>query len=238
MSLLKTETTTGASFESDDENAGAAVVATPAAATPAPAAALPVAVQKPTALAVAAPAALDVIGGLRNALRVEYNTLESVIANQGNFMSRETNKSMGDQVDFELLSHQDSFVVSPGDDKAPQDCVRYSDDGQTCSDGTSVQEHLNWLRTNGYPKASVKPRVVVVGAIVTTSKPSDLVGQLVQFDLSPMSRTMWNRFSANVAYGMKIGKYTAEQVTKIRANAETAVNGTNTYTLARFSVAV
>lgn len=234
MSLLKTETANNAATPFEDDEP----VAAPAATSAAPAASAQVAVtQKPAGtLAIAAmPNALE---PLRNALRVEYNTLESIIANQGNFMSRETKKSLGDEITFELLSFQDSFVVSPGDDKAPQDVVRYSDDGLTCSDGTSVQEHLHWLKTNGYPKAAVKPRVVVVGAVLTTSKASDLVGTLVQLDLSPASRVHWMRYMANSAFMVRAGKHTAEQLTKVKATAETAVNGTNTYTLAKFSVAV
>lgn len=233
MSLLKTETAnnTATPFEDDE------TVAAPATASvEAPAAQVAVASKPAGTLAIAAmPNALE---PLRNALRVEYNTLESIIANQGNFMSRETKKSLGDEITFELLSFQDSFVVSPGDDKAPQDVVRYSDDGLTCSDGTSVQEHLHWLKTNGYPKAAVKSRVVVVGAVLTTSKASDLVGTLVQLDLSPVSRTHWMRYMANSAFMVRAGKYTAEQLTKVKAVAETAVNGTNTFTFSRFSVAV
>lgn len=236
MSLLKTEVNTSAAFEADDEMPTTATAQAPAANTAAPAA-TQVAVQTKPAGAVAVAALPNVLEPLRNALRVEYNTLESIIANQGNFMSRETKKSLGDEIVFELLSFQDSFVVSPGDDKAPQEVVRYSDDGLTCSDGTSVQEHLHWLKTNGYPKASVKPRVVVVGAVEKTSKPSDLVGTLVQLDLSPVSRVHWNRYMANSAFMVRSGRYTADQLVKVKANAETAVNGTNSFTLAKFSVA-
>lgn len=238
MSLLKTETTnannSASLFEDDDT-----MTTTDTTTTPTPAAtALQVA--QPVQTAVGLPQARplpNVLEPLKNAMRVEYNTLESVIANQGNFMSRETKKSMGDEVTFELLSFQDSYVVSPGDDKAPAECVKYSDDGLTCSDGTAVAEHLHWLKTNGYPKASVKPRVVLVGAIEKTAKPSDLLGTLVQFDLSPVSRTHWMRYMANSAFLVRGGRYTAEQLTHVKATAETAVNGTNTFTLSRFSVA-
>lgn len=233
MSLLNTENSTSAAFETDDETLQPATTPVSQAAAAVPQTAAAVQTAKPLAIA-ALHNPLDV---LKNALRVEYNTLESVIANQGNFMSRETKKSLGDEIVFELLSFQDSYVVSPGDDKAPADVLRYSDDGLTCSDGTSVAEHLHWLKTNNYPKAALKQRTVVVGAIEKTSKASDFVGTLVQLDLSPASRVHWNRYMANAAFMVRSGRYTAAQLVKVKANAETAVNGTNTFTLAKFSVA-
>lgn len=233
MSLLQTENKTvnnSASFEDDETTAApvAATVTTPQA----------VAVVQKQAVAIVPTAMPNVLEQFKNALRVEYNTLEAIITTNGNFVSRESKKVLGDTVTFELLSFQDSYVVSPNDDKAPDDVVRYSDDGLTCSDGTAVQEHLHWLRTSGYPKAALKQRVVVVGALMSTSKPVGMEGTLVQFDLSPISRTHWLRYTANSAYGLKIGKYTPDQLQKVVATAELATSGTNTFTFARFSVAV
>lgn len=241
MSLLQTENkTVSASFEDDDATSASPSALAAAAATVANAAAaatVAVQVAQPTQLAVHAATMVNVLEPFKNALRVEYNTLESVIATNGNFVARESKKVLGDTITFELLSFQDSYVVSPNDDKAPGEDVRYSDDGITCSDGTSVEEHLQYLRTNGWPKAALKNRVVVVGAVESTAKPSDLEGTLVQFDLSPASRVHWNRYTANAAFLVKKGKYTAEQLTKVRATAELATSGTNTYTMARFAVA-
>jgi len=246
MSLLKTEANKSAtpSFEAEDDVMTNAAPNGEPQVESEPKSEPQTAAPKTTAVAIPPQYALkermplvNVLSPLQNAMRVEYNTLESIIASQGNFKSRETNKSLGDEVVFEVLSFQDSFVVSPGDDKAPQDVVRYSDDGLTCSDGTSVQEHLHWLKTNGYPKASIKPRVVLVGAIESTSKASDLVGALVQFDLSPTSRVQWNRYMANSAFMVRAGKVTPDQLLRVRAVAESAMNGTNEFTLAKFFVA-
>lgn len=246
MSLLSTENTgTNAAFEADEDGVvSAPATAQTAAATPAqpavptPAAAKVPAVQGTGALAMAN-GMVNIAGKFKDALRVDYNTLEQVIPNQGNFVCRESKKVLGDTLDFELLSFQDSYVVAPEDDKAPKDIVRYSDDGQMCSDGTPVAEHLHWLKTNGYPKARLKQRTVVVGAIMSTSKKVDMEGNLVQFDLSPANRTQWERHTANLAFKVKIGKYTEDQVSKVRATAELATNLVGqTYTLAKFDVAV
>jgi len=118
MSLLGTEKTAGAStaapaFESDETTnlSGAAAAATAATA---------VATQQGGALG-AVRTMENPLGVLKNALTVDYNTLEQVIATNGNFMLRENDKVLGDQVDFEVLSFQDSWVVSPEDQKAVKD---------------------------------------------------------------------------------------------------------------------
>lgn len=242
MALLSKENTTGtAAFEADEDGVvSAPVIQTatqPAAETPTPAPQVP-AVQGTGALAMAN-GMVNIAAKYKDAMRVDYNTLEQVIPNQGNFVCRESKKVLGDSIDFELLSFQDSFVVAPEDDKAPKDIVRYSDDGQICSDGTPVAEHLQWLKSNGYPKARLKQRTVVVAAILKTSKKVDMEGNLVQFDLSPANRTQWTRHTANLAFKVKIGKYTEDQVSKVRATAELATNPAGqTYTLAKFDVAV
>ena len=229
MGLLNTKTAAGA-FESDDEaieqtsNTAVVVKATGLGSS---------------SIAVAQPAAnARILETFKDAMPVEYNTLEQIIANQGNFQERESKTNMGDTIVFELLSYQSSFVVSPEDEAAPDDAVRYSMDGIVCSDGTMVQEHLSWLHENGFPMAKVKERAVVVAAMESAAKTDKFNGTLMQLDLSPASRTMWNRFLANAAYGLKIGKYTEETVKRVKAETSIAQGkGNNTYTKVSFTVA-
>lgn len=236
MSLLKTAES-NATFESDDvvtstKTSAESATAMVAAPTSAPAVA---ATQSPAAGALAQ--ARDAFDQFRNALPVEYNTLDQIIASNGNFVERETKTALGDTVHFDLLSFQDSFVVSPEDDNAPGEIVRYSNDGVVCSDGSDVKEHLYWLHQNGYPKARLKQRVVVVGAVTSAAKTDKFNGQLVQFDLSPASRTLWQRFAISAAYGLTTGRVTAAQVSKVKAEALLKSRGNDTYTVASFSTA-
>lgn len=236
MSLLKTAES-NATFESDDvvtstKTSAESATAMVAAPTSAPAVA---ATQSPAAGALAQ--ARDAFDQFRNALPVEYNTLDQIIASNGNFVERETKTALGDTVHFDLLSFQDSFVVSPEDDNAPGEIVRYSNDGVVCSDGSDVKEHLYWLQQNGYPKARLKQRVVVVGAVTSAAKTDKFNGQLVQFDLSPASRTLWQRFAISAAYGLTTGRVTAAQVSKVKAEALLKSRGNDTYTVASFSTA-
>lgn len=230
MGLLNTKgTATTPAFEDETETQAPAAeqVATPTKA---------VAV-KPVNAVSAGMGQIDVLSDMKDALRVDYNTLAQITAQQGNMVEREGKVNMGDTVVFDLLSFQDSYVVTPGDDKAPVETLRFSEDGITCTDGTPCLEHLDFLKHNGYPMASLKKRTVVVGAIVSATKTDKFNGQLMQFDLSPQSRVQFERYRANAAYAVKLGRYTKEQICHIKANAELASKGTNSFTLLKFEVA-
>ena len=217
--------TATATFEDQDD---AVVAATTA-----------VAVVKPQVPSVAAQfsSATDVISSLKNAMPVTFDMLIPLIATNGNVCKRSDKKPVGDQVVFELMSWQDSYVVSPNDDRGPKDCVRYSDDGVVCSDGTLVADHLAYLRSLGFAKASCKQRAVVVGSIISCSRTSELDDELVQFDLSPQSRASFLNYALGCVNKLRLGKLTPEQVTKIKATAEVVSMGGNPFTKLMFSAA-
>jgi len=220
--------TTSATFEDQDD----AVVAAPAATTA-------VAVVKPQVPSAAAQfsSATDVISSLKNAMPVTFDMLVPLVATNGNICKRSDKKPVGDQVSFELMSWQDSFTVSTGDDKAPKDLIRYSDDGVVCSDGTLVSEHLAYLRSLGFAKAALKQRAVVVGSIISCSRTQELDDELVQFDLSPQSRASFLNYALGCVNKIRLGKLTPEQVTKIKATAELSTMNGNTFTKLMFSAA-
>jgi hypothetical protein len=239
MALIKDKTPTPAqtdtatpTFEDGDDSA-----TTTATTTSDVKADTAVAVKPASALAVATKVDLRVMDSFKDAMTVDYNTLSQVIATNGNFVDRESKTIMGDTVVFTLLSFQDSYVVSPNDDNAADELVKYSNDGKVCSDGTDVQQHLAFLKDNGFPKASLKQRVVVVAAIESAAKTDKFNGTLMQFDLSPASRTQWMRYTANVAYGLSVGKFKPEQVSRVKAETVLSQKGTDTFTLVQFNVA-
>ena len=196
-------------------------------------------ITKPQNTALALPTlTLNLFDQVKDALPVEYNTLNQIIANQGNLQDRETKTILGDTAVFKILSWQDAFVVSPEDDAAPDDEVRYSDDGITCSDGTLVADHIAHLKEIGFDKARLKERAVVVGAMVSAVKSDMLNGQLVQFDLSPASRTQWKRFMANASYAVSVNSKTPEQALNVKVTTSIRQGaGNNSFTLASFSFA-
>lgn len=247
MGLLNTTATaaTPVAFESADEvvtttvaNSNVAVVTAKAVAnTTSTAVAIP---RNHSVGAVRRPIVAPVFENLREAFPVEYNTLPQVICSNGNFVCREDKKNLGDTVVFELQSFQDSFVVSPNDDSAPTETLRFSNDGVVCNDeeGTLVADHLNWLHENGYPNASLKQRAVVVGMIEATAKGTDMVDELVQFDLSPKSRVMWERFLSTTTFKLAKGKLTEDKVLRIKATTIIATSSNNdSFTQAKFDLA-
>lgn len=233
MALIKN---TAPAFEDADNastSTAATAVATTTAATPDSGA-----VTETKGKQIAVKVDLRVMDDFKDALAVDYNTLDQIIATNGNFVDRETKTVMGDTVVFTLLSFQDSYVVSPNSDEAPDELVKYSSDGIVCSDGSDVKSHLEFLKSNGFPKASLKQRVVVVAAIESAAKTDKFNETLMQFDLSPASRVQWNRFKANVAYGLSIGKFKSEQVNRVKAETVLQQSGTDTFTLVKFSTDV
>lgn len=197
-------------------------------------------VLKPTgAVGLRKPVVDQIIANLKDAMVVEYNTLPQIICNNGAFLSREDKKNLGDSIVFELHSFQESYVVSPNDDKAPMEMVRFSNDGITCTDEelTPCKEHLQFLLDNGYPKASIKERVIVVGELISAAKTADMNGELVQLDLSPKSRVMWNRFLFNVTNKLKTGKLQPDAFKVIKAVCIDAIGADNkSFTQAKFDL--
>jgi hypothetical protein len=204
--------------------------------TPTPAAEVSV-VSTNTAVAPISSVESDVIASLKNTMKVEYNTLAQVKCTNGNFMEREANKVLGDTIVFELLSWQDGYVITANDDKAPKDLLRFSDDGITCKDGETVADHLFFLKEQGYTKAGVKHRLTVVGAVQSCSKTADFNGVLVQFDLSPESRVLFQRYQATCAYGVRKGVLDPKKVLTVKASARVVTKGSNSYTVSDFVVA-
>lgn len=219
--------TTSATFEDQDDVA----VAAPAATA--------VAVARSLAPSAAAQfsSATDVISSLKNAMPVTFDMLIPLIATNGNVCKRSDKKPVGDQVIFELMSWQDSYTLTPGDDRAPKDLIRYSDDGVVCSDSTLVADHLAYMRSLGFAKAALKQRAVVVGSIISCSRTSELDDELVQFDLSPQSRASFLNYALGCVNKIRLGKLTSEQVTKIKATAEVVSMGGNPFTKLMFSAA-
>lgn len=248
MSLLKkaeSEAQGGAAGANPFEEAAAGAATTTASApSPAPApspaqvAANALAQHNATQGAVAAARPkvnIYAVKNLKDALPVDFNTLAQLQANQGKFRDKETEKVLGETIELQLLSWQDSWVVSPNDLKAPKELVKYGDNERTARDGTDMLEHLAMLKESGYPKAKIGHRCVIVGALLAAEKDQSLVGQLVQIDLSPQSRALFNRYIANSAYNLQIGKLTEETCMTLVLTAQDATGPDNTsYTRVSF----
>ena len=189
-----------------------------------------VAHQAKAALAVAKPKANPmVVQQMKDALRVSFDTLAALKANQGKFFVVESEQAIGEWVDLQLMSWQDSWVASPNNMTAPKELVKYSQDGKTADDGTDLVKHIEDLKAQGYDKAKISHRCVLVGALLAAEKPANApLGTLVQIDMSPKSKSMFERYQANAAWNLTQGKLTEDEVKTVRLTANTAKGPDNT----------
>ncbi len=140
---------------------------------------------------------------MKDALRVNYDTLPRLMATNGNFQNKETKKLLGDVVGFELISFQDSYVMSPGgdtDDEAAREFLRYSDDGKVSTDGQLMTDIMAAAKEAGYEKAAIKHRVILVGSLFNPGKLADMQDAIVQLDLAPNSVKSWTQLQIGVAF--------------------------------------
>ena len=224
MALIpKAVPATAPAFENPD--AGTAAVATPApaaAATPTPVTAV---ATRPAGAVVVASTAVNPFADMKNAYTVDYNTLTQLIATNGNFLTKEDSTVLGDTITLQLMSFQDNWVISPGDDSdAAKKLVRYSNDGINTKDGEDIASYIADLKAAGYNKAYLSKRVVLVGALLNAGKAPQLVETLVQLDLAPTSRTLWERHTIQSAFNVGRGKVTKEQASKIQLTAKVTKN--------------
>lgn len=173
---------------------------------------------------------------LKDKFTVQYDSLAQLQASQGQFMDRESSMSLGSELLFELLSYQEQFVVTPNDNKATKEVVRYSADGVTCSDGTDVKQHLADLRELGWVNARVNARYIIVGSLLAAEKTDAMDGTLVQIDLSPKSRSQFDRYIIQSFYDLAKGTITEAQSTVLDLTAQVAKNGKgDIYTVVKFA---
>jgi hypothetical protein len=175
-----------------------------------------------TALAAAKSTAVAVTGKVVTALaeykdqipRLDFGVLPRLVGSNGNLMDPDK-KLLGSKIKLQLVSFNDEFVVSPGDDSdEAKEAVRYSADGKVL-DGTgeSVDEYLKQLReVDGYEKAAVKQYCHLVGILLEAEKdPSNLVNQMVLVSLSPQSRNSFEGHKLQLAVKLRLAQVNGTQ---------------------------
>lgn len=222
--------------ETKVEPAAASPAATTAVAAPAPA---PLVVQVPRSTAVASmQAGHQFMDSLKDALRVDWDTLNRLKANQGRVTWDKVN--LGEWFEFSLMSWQDNWLVSPGSDSdEAKQFAKYSDDGKTIKDtGEDIQVYLQRLKDLGYEDARLGKRCVLAMELIDCDKDVDTVdeGMLFQIDLAPTSRASFERYRVQSALDIGRGRATGDDVVRIRATAVVKTGGGNKeYTQLEFS---
>lgn len=197
-----------------------------------------------TSREIAAPAparAMPVMGLLefKDAMpALEFGVLPRLVASNGNFLDPDK-KALGSEIRLELLSWNDTFVLSPGDDsEAAKKATRFSRDGISINDsGESCAEYLRYLREDlNYPKAAMKVYVELVGFLVSTNgKAGELNGQMVMVSLSPQSRKRFQAYQLQLAVKARQGKVAADAAPILTLRCEVTSMGGKNFTLVKIS---
>lgn len=177
------------------------------------------------------------LSALKDSFHVEWNSVPRILAAQGQFKFKEDDFKIGEDIEMTLLSYQDRWVCSPNDDKAPIETVKYSDDGHKSTDGTDMAEHLENLKAEGWSKAKIDKRMVIVGELVKESgkTESGRLESLVQIDLPPTGAGAFNTYILQAAFAVGKGKKTFEEAQHMKLKAVT-VSKPYEYTKITFSL--
>ena len=207
----------------------------PAASTALAAAPAKTAIVKTTAKAIALQ---NVLSDMKDNFRVDFDSLPRMLAEQGSMVMKDGAVELGNSVTLKMLSFQDSWVCSPNDNKAPKELVKFSEDGKVDRDGYSLTEHLHKLREEGWTKAKISHRLVVVGELLSTANGAGPIEDLVQIDLSETGRKSFNTYCLQASYKVAKGKFDAEAATILRMDAVKERSANNeVYTKVKVSVA-
>ena len=183
--------------------------------------------------AVARPMAITglVFDDVKDKFVAPFGTLHRLKADNGNVVDDKA-RSLGEFVDVQLVSWNLIYVVGPCDNNAPTELVRYSYDNQTFDDGTgeTVADYIASLKEGGWPLAASKKYGEVVALLTQAAKPSDLIGELVQLQLSPTSLTAFEGYNLQVSFKIRQGLVPGEAANLIRFAAEIANKGKNSWT--------
>ena len=228
MALNKANTNaTAATFESEEKDETMTQDTAPAAEQAAPATTA-LAAPRTSALATAnSVVKMNVISALKDTCRVEFDSLPGIGASQGTFNLKADDTDIGAEISIQLLSYQESWTVGPNDTKADVELVKYSDDGVTSRDGINLLAHLEDLKAQGYSKAKIAHRVILVGELLATAKDCDKVGELVMVDLPDSGRRAFNTYVLQASYAVAKGRKTTEEaaILKLKAVPEKTKNG-------------
>lgn len=161
----------------------------------------------------------NIISELKDAFRVEFDSLPAVGASLGTFVRKSDEADLGPELQMQLLSYQESWVASPNDTKADVELVKYADNVKTARDGTDLAAHVEDLKAQGYGKAKINHRIILVGELLKAEKDNSMVGDLIMVDLPDSGRRSFNTFTLQASYAVAKGRRTKEEATLLTLKA-------------------
>lgn len=165
----------------------------------------------------------------------EFGMLPRVTASQGALIC--DGEELGKQIEITIMSYNESFAVAPNESEAPKELCKFSYDNVVLNDGSgiTVDEHLNYLRGEGYKNAASKQYFEIIAMLDDAEEDHDEIGSVVQLSLSPQSVKQFNRYKLNTAMKIRSGAYTEEDAKKVTVTAKTKTFA-YTFTMMRFAI--
>jgi len=164
---------------------------------------------------------------------LKFGTLPRIKASQGALW--EGSNSLGSSISVELISFNDSFAISPCEDKAPKNLCKFSSDGVNLNNGTgTVDSWIAHLREMGYSNASSKRYLDMVCILEDAEKDNENIGSMVTLSLSPQSVNQFERYCLNATVAKSRGE-DDNAYRKMKITARTKTFDTNMFTLMTFS---
>lgn len=219
MALKPNANATAAQFETEVDTDGLEAVETVTAETGA--ASTSTALAKPAGTALTASVVIkgNVISDLQDAFRVEFDSLPAISATQGSFFLKADDTDIGSEFKMQLLSYQQSWVASPNDNKADIELVKWADNSKTSRDGVDLLAHIEDLKAQGYSKAKIQHRVILVGELLESAKGAEQIGELVMIDLPDSGRKAFNTYALQASYAVAKGRKTQEEASILTLKA-------------------
>lgn len=162
------------------------------------------AVVQPTGAVVAANSPLSNVSILRQMENIfnkmgkewSFTVFTGINVSNGAVKTQNTKLSFGSYVDIRVLNWEDQYMVHCGvQTPTPEtkELLRFSKDGVTLNDGTSVASWIQQLKEEGYPNAKCDQRAVILGVIQGSDKKVEGVNYVCA-SLSISSRNNWKAF--------------------------------------------
>jgi len=208
-------------------------VETPKAGKPA---AATTAVAKATTTAVAAPRKqlVRLYDDLQDVFVAEYGVLPKLKTTNGNVQDSD-NKLLGDHINIQILSWNKQYVVGPCANSAPAELVKYSYDREAFADGSGLlDDYVAELKADNWNNAAVKEYYEIVCVLTGSAKPSDLIGEMVQLQLSPTSVKDFEGYRLQTAFKIARGLLPEDAAANVTVSAEVVTAKGNTWTKMNF----
>lgn len=170
---------------------------------------------------------------------VDYGTLPRIKADNGEFYDNE-DRALGKIIKFQVMSYNTRWTITPSDKAAPTELLKFSLDGEYLDDGSGIRmaDHLADLKKN-WPKARAAEYLELIVNLVETEAKSNLVGNLVQLQLSPTSKKEFESFRLQTSFKMTQGLLNSNAADLVMATAKKATNANKeSWTKFIFSCAV